>query len=216
MNLNYLYEYYAPFVGFLGGDQFNIMRPNYSQVDNTPVMVASGVMFRCDPTTGRFAEPRWEGLMYYDIFGQRRLLQPGDILVKTVPDSMTPPVTILGYYPLKTTSGFRTARQCTIIDSKAEAPNSILYSNVSFDWLGQGFPGSTLNRGLMDSLEIPAQRACMFTRPNITRQRTHLVETDLNINVTQPDGSVTPYQRTWIVDEIDFTGNLMVLTLRNK
>lgn len=216
MDLSGLYEKYAPLVGALAGDSFNIMRPNYNQVDNTPVLVQAGVRFRCDTVTGRFAEPRFEGVGYYDLFGPRNLIQTGDILMRSTPDGMTPPVTVATFMPIKTTTGFRTSRICSIVDSAAEEPASVIYSNVYFDWLGQGFPGTTLNRGLLDSLPVPSQRVVIYARPNITRLRSHLVETDLNIQVPQPDGSTRPFQRTWIIDEVDYSAPLLVLTLRNK
>lgn len=215
MDLSGFYEHFAPMVGQMSGDGFDILRPDYTKVDNTPVTIATGLRFRCDPVTGRFAEPRFEGVGYYDVFGPRQLLLPGDLLSKTVPDGMTPVMTFVHYMNVKTTTAVRTSRICSIVDAKGD-PNGVLYNNVYFDWLGQGFPATNLNRGLQDSTPVPTQRAVIYTRPNVRRMRSHLIETDNNIQVTQPDGSVTPFQRTWIIDEVDYSGPLMVLTLRNK
>jgi hypothetical protein len=199
-------------VGIIGGDTFDIWRPDYTQSDNTPVLVAAAQQFRVDPVTGKFAEPRFQGVEYYDIFGPISLVQPGDILMKTTPDSrMTPAVTIEGFYPLKAVTGFRSSRTCNIMNSATDTP---VFTNVYFDFMGEGFPGSSINRNLEQSLKIPSTSVVLFRRDNISRLRMHLFETDIQRTTTLPDGTTQPFIRKWNIEEIDMTGNLMVLTLR--
>lgn len=220
-----LFNQYMPMVGQMAGRPYDIWRPDYSQSDNTPVLVQSGLMYRVDPTTGRFAEPRFEGVMFYDVFGPTNVLRSGDLLIRTsavvnasgvpnTPDAMYPIVTCVSYDLLKSTVFIRTGHIGRLQESKAD-PDSITYSPVYFEWLGAGFPGSQLNRNLAESLKIPSQRAVIYSRVNVTRLRTHLVEIDSEVQVLQDDGSYLPYERTWIIDEIDQTGPLMILTLRN-
>lgn len=225
MSFDKVFNAFMPLVGAYAGSPYDIYRPDYTQINNTPQLVQAGVKFRLDPTTGRFAEPRYEGVMCYDIFGPTANLKSGDLLVRSTavldasgvpqtPDTMYPVATVMAFDTLKSTYGIRTARIGMIRDSAAD-PNSIIYNPVYFDWLGQGFPGSQLNRNLAESLKIPSQRCVLYNRPNVTRLRSHLVETDLGVVIQQDDGTFAPYQRTWIIDEIDSTGPLMVLTLRS-
>lgn len=216
---------FMPLVGAYGGVLYDIYRPNYSQPNNTPALVAAGVKFRTDPTTGKFAEPRYEGVMQYDIFGPSWMVQSGDLLVRSTavlasgvyassPDIMYPVITVTTFYPNKAFSGVRTGRMARIQDSKA-SPSNIIYNPVYFDWLGQGYPGSGLNKAMEDSLKVPNQRCVLYYRQQITRDRSHLVEQDLGVQITLQNGTVVPYERTWLIDEIDYTGPIMVLTLRN-
>lgn len=226
MAFDSIFNYYMPLVGAYAGKPYDVYRPVYGTANLTPpALVSTGIMYRVDPTTGKFAEPRIEGGMYYDIFGPTSNLISGDLLIRSTavlnasgvpntPDIMYPPVTVISYDLLKSTVGIRTARIGRIQDSVAD-PNGVIYTPVYFDWLGQGFPGSQINKNLAESLKIPSQRAVIYTRTNVTRLRSHLIETDLGVLIPQEDGTFIPYERSWIIDEIDQSGPLMMLTLRN-
>lgn len=222
MDTDNIFARFHPLVGVFGGAYYDIYRPDYTVEDNTPALVQAGVKYRVDPTTGKFAEPRFEGVMYYDVFGPVTNIQSGDILIRnpatgsppTTSNIMYPPVTVIAYDTHKSFQAFRTSRIGRLQDSAADA-DSTIYEPVYFDWLGQGFPGSSINRNLQESQRIPSQRAIIYYRKNCVTLRSHLIETDLNIMVEQEDGSMLPYERAWLIEEIDYTGPLMVLTLRN-
>ena len=214
-NIERIFERYNNLVGVLGGDLFDVWRPDYSQVDNTPRLVAQDVKYRCDPATLKLVEPRLLGVLSYDVFGPRDIIQSGDILMRSTPDHMTPPITIATYFPVKSMIGFRSSLTCDIeyaIDT--EDKTSLLYSNVYFEFLGESYPGLGVNKILLDSLKMPEIKAVMFDRPNIKLFRTHLVQKFPGFTYTNPEGKVVPYTRRYSVETIDATGPYMVLTLR--
>lgn len=207
-----LFNWVQPMLGFYSGDNFDLYRPDYSVANGTPALVLANQRYRCDPVSRNLPEPFFPDCSYYDILGRRDIIQSGDLLVKSVSDGMTPVVTLLTYGPIKALVGLRTNRICTIIDS---VTGTAVYTNVRFDFLREGFPGSSLNRNLQESLRIPQTRAGLYERLNIQRLRMHLVETDLNYYVTDDNGNQVLFQRKWMIEEIDRGGLQIVLTLRN-
>jgi hypothetical protein len=199
------------YYGGFSGDVYDILRPDYTAVDNDPVIVRSGVTFRCDPTTPQFSEPKFREVDWYEIFCDRKITKPGDILKRTEDDEMTPEVTIAHFMPNKACIGFRTARICNLLTTEDES----LYENVYFDFLGTGYPGSAINKKLEKSMRIPSNRVVLYKRNNLIRLRTQLEEIDSTATITK-DGVVGPYRRKWLVEEIDYTGNVMVLTISNN
>lgn len=212
MDANAIFQRFMPLVGQWGGDIWNVYRPDYTAMDQTPTLIQSNVRFRCDPAGYKFAEPQFLGVSYYDVFGPESILLPGDILKRSSSDGMTPAITVAHFMPVKAITGVRTSRIGKIMNSTGDTP---VYTSVYFDFLGIGFPGSSINRNLEESLRIPSTRAVLYPRKGISRLRMHLVETDNDTFITQPDGSITTFQRKWMIEEIDFSGTQMVLTLRN-
>lgn len=212
-HLDGIFRYYIKYYGGRAGDTFNILRPNYSVVDNTPTLVHPSVQFRMDPASPQFSEPKYRDADWYEMFGDRNLLVPGDIFQKTTSDGgMTPIVTFAHYSPNKACVGFRTTRLCNLTNEI----NDVIYKNVYFDFLGVGFPGSTVNKRLEDSLKIPNTRVILFNRPNVFRLRTQLIEIDSTQTISKDGGAPIQFQRKWMVEEIDYTGNFMTLTLRSN
>ncbi len=217
VNYRDLFDRANKLVGTIGGDYFNVYSPDYSVADNTPVLVAEGVKFRCDPVGYKFAEPLYQGAQYYDIFGPKSLIQTGDILIKSTPDGMTPAITVSTIFPMKAVTGFRSNRICKIMNSVKEADGTDsepIYENVYFEFLAQMYPGTAINRAFEDSLKIPNTKAVLYPRENIVRQRMHLVETDIDYESTLPDGSLRRYERKWLIDTIEWSGPMMILTLK--
>ena len=210
MSFEDIFNYYSPFIGEYGGDLYNVYRPNYSQSDNTPQLIYSNLKFRCDPVGNIFAEPKYNAVQYYDIFGPK-VLEAGDILIQA--EGLAPALTISHIQPLKSVVGFRTSRIGKITNS---ANDSAVFTQVYFEFLGIGYPGNPIDRRLEDSLRIPNTRVVIYDRPTITRLNMHLIETDLGVSVDTPEGSTQDYQRKWTIQEIDRSPNLMILTVANK
>jgi hypothetical protein len=206
MDLNSVFLKYNKLLGELGGDTWNIYRPNYSAVDNAPVLIHSNKKFRADPVGYRFSEPVFNGVENYDVFGDRSLVQTGDLLIKPVSDNMTPPLTILHYMPIKAMIGFRSSKKGMITESRGDDGSyDIVYNNIYFDLLGKGYPSGRISQA-PDSEAQPTQHAVMYKRDNIDKLYMQLIEFD----------SSGLEFRKWLIEEIDFSGNLMVLTLRTS
>lgn len=210
MNLYSIFNKYNKTIGEISGDTFDIYRPDYNQEDNTPVLVQSNIKYRVEASGTPYAEPKFPGVAYYDVFGNRSLVQPGDILIKSVSDGITPPVTIESIMPIKALVGFRSSRTCDITNEYGD----VVYSNVYYDVLGPEFPGSSLNENLELSLKIPGNKVVLYKRLNINKPRMHLIETDDNTTETLPDGSVVNVQIKWSIESFTFSGNLMILSIR--
>lgn len=213
MSINDLFQSYIKFYGEFSGDTYNILRPNYSLVDNTPTPVYQNLVYRVDPSSAMFAEPKLRDVDWYEIFGDRDILQPGDILQKSTADGgQTPLVTFAHSMPIKAGVGFRSTRLCNITNQF----DDVIYSNVYFDFMGVGFPGSSVNKKLEDSLRIPSTRIILFNRDNIFRLRTQIVEIDSPVMINKDGGDLTQFQRKWKVEEIDRTGNFCILTISSN
>ncbi len=136
-------------------------------------------------------------------------MEPGDLIIKSIDDSgQTPSVTFGHSMPNKAAMGFRSSR-IGMITNTFDDP---IYTNVYFDYLGAGYPGSSINKKLEKTMQIPGTRVIIFKRANLFRLRTQLIETDNNIMVKK-DGTDTPYQRKWLIEDIQYTGNYMLLSL---
>lgn len=212
MDFNPLFQNLQKLVGQWGGDDWDIMRPDYAQVDNTPSLILSGQRYRCDPTGPRFAEPNFSGSHFYDIFGDRSPLLPGDILMPSVADGNRVPITILNYFPTKAMTGIRTDKLGDIIK---EEDGTVLYKNVYFEIMGISFPGIPLNSNFEETLRIPNTKATIFNRPNIIQTRCHLIQHDYTVTVVDANGKTVPFTKRWLIDLIDYSGNHMILTLKN-
>lgn len=211
-NENRLFDYCIKTYGYRFGDVYDILRPNYSQLDNTPVVVQSGVNLRRDPTGNHFSEAKLKGVQEFEVFCDRHIIMPGDIIQKTVPDGMTKPITISHFLHSQACIAVSTSRVGIITDQKEK----IVYQPVYYSFLDISFPGSSINSKLEDSLRIPSNRIVIFNRDQIFRIGMQLIETD---NVNQQiirDGVPLQFERKWYIEAIDVSNNLMVLTVRNN
>ena len=132
------------------------------------------------------------------------------MLRRSTDDGMTPTITIGHVTPIKEMVGFRSTR----IGKLQNAVDDVIYTNVYFDFMGDGFPGSSTNREIENSLDIPSTKVLLYKRENIFRLRTLLIETDSPLTITNADGNSVQEERAWRIEEIDHSGNFMVLTLR--
>lgn len=209
--LNSLFNAKNKQIGELSGELFDIYRPNYSAQDNIPALVHTQVRYRRGLVKAKsFAEPYIPNNSLYDIFGNRSLLQPGDMLVRgnlTAPELTFPAVTISHLHDQRALEGFRTARRCHIVNSYNADDNTYDYvhKNVYFDMLGTSFPhGQLVDNYAKSGESIPSQKAILFNRPAIDKEGMQLIETDY---------SGVPNGNKWIVEQIDIFGPFMVLSL---
>ena len=207
-----IFRRYNKFMGAYCGVDFNIYRPDYTSADNEPELVYENVKYLVSPSTGKYSEPKYRDVDWYTIAGDRSLPQPGDIFIKSVEDGgQTPVITYVTLFDNKAFVGFRTSRKGKLTNTKSET----IYDNVYFDFLGIGFPGSSVNKKLEDSLRIPSTRVIIWNRDGVFRYRTQLIETDSTQYITKDGGAPTQFQRRWEISEIDHTGNFMILTLQD-
>ena len=202
---------YQPLIGNLAGDVYNIYRPNYSIVDNTPQLIYESIPIFCDPNERKFAEPRLSGVSYYNCFLERSLIQSGDVIQQTTSDGVTPKLTIAHLMPMKAAQAFRTNR----IGEFRDTEDHVVYSNVCFEYLGSGFPGSSMNSALEDSLRIPRQQIVIYSRTNLITLRMLLIETDGLATITDSYGNTIKYQKRWKIEQIDNLFPITVLTVSN-
>jgi hypothetical protein len=210
--INNLFDTYNKMVGDISGDLFNVYRPNYTIQDNLPSQILTNVRYRMDPTgSERFVEPQFSNVEYYDIFGNRRIVQSGDIFFKgsslSSPSLTVPAVTLLHINPVKAVVGMRTSKRCHIVvNKKSDGSYTYIYENVFFDFIQEGFVSGTINNGLMNSSsqDRPAQTAVMYFREGLVDEGLQLIETD---NSGVPNGD------KWLIQSVTNSGPVCVLKL---
>lgn len=200
-NLYSVFETWQAQIGKIAGQKFNILRPDYTIVDNTPVTRFIGRKYKVEKTGSKLAQPSLPGLEYYVVFGNRDLFQPGDILQRTQSNSSTPDVTILSYSPIEECIAFRTSRTGTLKSGQTD-----VYTNIKFEFVNRAsFLSTPLDPRVEAALGIPGNNAVMWRRELITATRDGeglvLYETDKAV------------QRRWTVVNASELGDLMILTL---
>ena len=210
-SLNNLFKSKNKQIGDLGGELFDLYRPDYTIQDNEPVLWASGMKFRMGVARAKsFAEPYLSNNSIYDIYGNRNVVQPGDIIIRgdvTSPTITYPAVTVSHIHDQRAMEGFRTARRCHIVNSYNEGDGTYDYvhKNVYFDMMGLNIPhGELTTNYAKDGQEIPSQRAIIFDRPLVNQEGMQLVETDY---------SGVPNGNRWFIEQIDLFGPFRVLTI---
>ncbi len=210
-SLNNLFKSKNKLIGDLGGELFDLYRPNYAVQDNTPVLRYSGLKFRMGVARAKsFAEPYLSNNSIYDIYGNRDLIQPGDLIVRgalSSPLLTYPAVTVSHMHDMRAMEGFRTARRCHIVNSYNEEDNvyNYVFQNVYFDMMGVNIPhGELTTNYAKDGQEIPSQRAIIFNRPLVNQEGMQLIETNY---------SGVPNGNRWFIEQIDIFGPFMVLTI---
>lgn len=199
---NKLFLKYLKKVAKESGQLYNILRPNYGQVDNSPATVYTNKMYRVEPSQDRFGEPKFKNVDFYSIFGDRALIQPGDILQQVDEDGTARYVTVLHFGTLQEAIGIRTGSIAKI----TEDTGTDVYTSVYYDSIGVSFPGSALEEAMAGSLKIPNKRFCLFKRDNISTNKSHPV----GMRLIETDGTV---ERRWTIQQTDGAGNLIVLTV---
>jgi hypothetical protein len=210
MSFKSVWNRYNRWIGINASDvDFDIYRPDYTANDQAGSLIATGKSVRYDPGN-KFAEPPIQQGFYYDLFLDRKLVLPGDLLVPTgySPSSVMSPVpwqpcfTILQYSDQKACVGLLTDH-LGVITFDVETP---VYSNVRFSWGREATPKPGRNRLIEDSMPFPRQTVIMYRRqgigqPTALQKGMRLVET--------LDG----LQHYYMILEVHSTGNQTVLTL---
>jgi len=210
-SLNNLFNYRYKTIGDISGELFDIYRPNYATIDNLPTLRTKGAKFRMGIVRATsFAEPKVFGASFYDIFGNRALVQSGDIIVRGTLDNPNigyPAVTVAHMHDQRALEGFRTSRRCHIVKSYNAEDQTYDYvcQNVYFDMMGSDKPHGDLTTNYEKSGQpIPAQRAIIYNRSSVNQEGMQLIETDY---AGVPNGNL------WYIDQITPLGPMMELIL---
>lgn len=203
-NLFNLFEDGHKKIAKIAGQQVYILRPNYTIQDNTPVFL-NNIKLKAEKATAvSLVMPRFTNGEYFALFGDRSKFQPGDLIFPQDGTSSTPKMTVIQYSPLEEAIAIRTSRICKL----TRAIDDPIYENVYFDWIGQGYPGSSYGEQLAGALGIPTKKAILYTREGIQPQNnTYDIQ---GIRLIETDGDV---QIRWKVKLVDQIGNLTQLTV---
>lgn len=195
-------------LGIMFGQPCAIQRPDYTQIDGTPATIVPSIRIKVEPTNAKLTQARFLNADYYAVFGNRALFQPGDLIVPLGPMSNTPPVTIVSYSPNEECTGIRSQRVGSIYQNM-DYP--AVYTSVRFDFVGEGFPGSSLEQNLSGALSIPTKKAVLWARPNLRPEDN--TSDIVGMRLVEEDGS-NPI--AWIIKQIDLIGPLAFLTLEEE
>lgn len=175
-----------------GGYSFSILRPDYTAVDNTGVLIASGVQLYVQPD-GMVGEDKLAGCNYFIITGDNTQFQPGDLIVCTSSDI---PICTVAFDPNEQEPLlFKTPKLCSIIRNGQN-----VCINAYFEYLNVGGAGQSIGPGVPVSLETAARQAVMYVRPVLL-----INEGDSFVDT----GTGVP----WRVEKVDYLEKQMVLTL---
>lgn len=203
-------------LGEVFGQSFNIVRPNYSIVNNTPASVGA-INAKIEKTTVKLAQPATANLDAYAVFANRSLFAPGDILVPTQANSSTPTVTILSYSDGEECVAFRSSRVGKISTDVTDSSKD-LYTNVYYDWVGQGFTFPPNYESLEGGLNRTTKRVMLWTRPNIQQQNS--VREVQGLHFVETDGTQPVYWTIKLVDQWTLAtgtgGGFTIFTLGNE
>lgn len=198
------------------GQAFNIVRPNYGQVDNTPALIGT-INAKVEKTTIKLAQPATANMDGYAVFGNRALFVPGDILIPTQANSSTPAVTILSYSDGEECVSVRTSRVGKISTDVTNASKDI-YTNVYYDWVGQGFTFPPNYESLEGALNRTTKRVMLWTRTNIQQQNS--VRDVQGLHFVETDGTEPVYWTVKLVDQWSLAtgtgGGFTIFTLGNE
>ncbi len=213
--LNRVFEKYNKLVGKLGGGAYNVYRPNYLVTDNTPSVIRNNVPYRVDNGGKKFLNVGFNQVMVFDTFGPRgEIIKTGDVLIRGTfgnPDIMSPSVTVLHWGEIDALVALRTTRRCHIVSAQDEDTKAYtyLYKNVLFDVIGQGYTNGQITQPYDKSgTPVPTDRFCLYTRPELTTGNY------LGLTIIETDNTGTVIGRKWKIDQVDWSGPLMVLDVR--
>jgi hypothetical protein len=196
-------------VATMSGQNYSVWRPNYTQQDQTPVLIQSDILLKVETAGTRFADPRYPIIQYYSVFGDRALFQPGDILKtnEARTTSTTPPVTVIQYSPVEECMAVRTSRVADI----GISTGNIIAHNVYYDFeyvseAQTGFQGS-----FSGSFDRPIRKICMFTRPQLLEQlQTYDIQ---GLRLIETDG-VT--QTRWVIKALAPITNIIEAVIEQE
>lgn len=191
------------------GQQFSVYRPDFTQIDQTPALVAT-LPLKVSIGGAKFAIPKLRGADYFTVTGDRYYFLPGDIIVPTSTTSQFPPITILNYDEGYPCVGFRTSRKCNIDYSlNPDGSDNAVYTNVYFDWASDTSPGGALLDQLSETLSISTKKIIVWTRTNLQPQNTAI---QAGWKITEIDGT----QRVrYVVKSLTQIGNLSIFNVDN-
>ena len=168
MNLNKIFNRLNQRVGQIGSNtRFDIYRVDYTAADQTGVLIASNKPARIDTRSQQWAEPSLQGGMYFDMFLDRTIVQPGDVLVPAglpydVAYATKEVVTIMDISGIKPCVGMLSDCVGTIADS-ISIP---VYDNIRFQWCSPGTPKPpSINN--MDVIPYDRRKCLMYRRQGI-------------------------------------------------
>ena len=206
MNREYFQDFFNDFVqlaGELSGQPVRVERPDYETPNYSEgEIIAPRKIYKVERTTNRLAQPTYTNLELYAVFGDRSLIQAGDVLIPLDPKSTTPIVTLVNISDQEECLGFRTNRIGAIRNGTKD-----LFTNVRFDFVGEGFPASPLEREIKTSLEIPTKKINIFTR-DLDKNNLNEVYDNEGLLFIETD---IEEQTRWRIETVDEIGNLMVL-----
>lgn len=210
-SLNNMFNQYYKTVGELSGELFDIYRPDYITQDNTPILRYSGLRYKMGVSKAKpSAKPLVLDANLYDIFGDRSLLQSGDMIVKgslSNPELVYPAVTISHIYAMEHIEGFRSGNLCHIVNTQDEDNSTFdyVYQNVYYDVLGAKYASGELTANYAKNGQlIPEIRAMIYTRTGLNEGQ-QLIETD---------ASGTPTGNKWYIVQITPFGPYTILQLK--
>lgn len=192
-------------IGIKSNVPYAVYRPNYTAYDQTGVLIQPLMSIRYDTQAARFAEPNIPGVLYYDLFLDRRIVQSGDVLCPLVSaDSNNPIITVSHYNPMKACVGFLTDQFGFI----TEDLDTVRYTNVRWSWAGPSFPGTGLNDALSESIKLPRRKAILYKRlgigePYVIRPEMRLVEFT----------TVNSLPNIWLISDVIQFHTVTVLTV---
>lgn len=210
MNLNKIFLKYEKRIAMLSGQRCNIYRPNYSAIDNalgSPIY--SNVKVKMEVTSPRFAMWSFTNNILYTIFCDRKLIQPGDVIVP-IEGHSTPPVTVLNMSPLEECVGFSSAREARISLTVLTADD--IYRHVRFEFVpSTAFPGSGLREAMENQFLVPSKKVVLFSRDNLKSSE---VDWEVQgVRFIETDGET---ETRYIIKLVESIGNLVQLTLSQE
>lgn len=160
-----VFEQFLTYYGQVWGNaNYDIVRPEYTQVASPEHMIAPHWRCRCDKTgSSNLPEPFIFGAEYYSVFGPR-FVQPGDVFIPNPAKLGAPKLTMQNIDTVKEAVAFRSDRLANISVSSEVDPH---WKNVYFDFCGVDGPGEALAPGFEGGPDMAQRRAVMFYRDNV-------------------------------------------------
>lgn len=170
-NLKKIFNYYNQIAGKIFSDvNFDFYRPDYTSPTQAATLIAASKSVRFDTRAAQWAEPALSEGMYYDLFLNRKVVQPGDILI---PNPLTYTASSWFQHPVITIESISAVKPCVglLTDHIGEIHDGedTLYSNVRWQWAAIGQPKrGILNKNPIEDLfPFDRRKAIMFRRQGI-------------------------------------------------
>lgn len=193
-----LFKRYKTVTAKLAGSDyaFTISRPNYTIVNNTPVVVNRNVKFYLEPTQQNLTQDKLPGVEYFSITGNSSLFQPGDIISGV---SALPTLTVVSMPDEQEFLGVKTSKIGKFFNMGED-----VYTNVYFDYMSANTDGNQEFINLDPSLSIPRRKIILFSREG-------LIE-GMNFQDLTPDQGSSDI---WKISEIDYRQKIVIVYLNN-